>query len=559
MELFGFKFGKKKSEVTQEELKQKRSFVVPEADDGAITYEAAGGIYGQFIDFDGNSRTDHDLINRYRQMAAHPEVEGAIEDIVCESIVTEDNKAPVKIVVDEIPFSDSIKKKITAEFDTVLELLEFKTRGYEIFRNWYIDSRLAYHIITADNKTSKEGILELRYIDPVNLRKIKQYKTKNQPDGTKVIEGVEEFYVYNRDAFKAGSKEGIKVSPDAIMYVTSGLFDRIGKRIVGYLNKAIKPLNQLRMMEDALVIYRISRAPERRIFYVDVGNLPKIKADQYVRDLMNRYRNKLMYDATTGEIRDDRRHLSMLEDYWLPRREGSKGTEIKTLEGAQNLSDMEDVKYFEKKLFKSLNVPYSRLNPEEKTFNIGNNGEITRDEIKFSKFISRLRNKFSEMFLSLLRTQLILKGIVTADDWEKIKDKVFFDYLKDSYFTELKNLEIHNARMEALNLLSMYVGEGGYYSRKWVKTNILCQTEEEQDQIKQEMEEEKAEGLPAPGMGGMPMPGNPDMGGGMDPSMGGMPPPGGPQAPGGPPGPGGPPPAAGPAAGPPSSPPKPRL
>jgi len=493
--LFGLKLGKnKKPLASSEDQKIKKSFVLPQTDDDAVSVEAVGGFMGQYVDLDGTTKSDTDLIYKYREMSMHPECEMAIDDILCEAIVSEDNQVPVKLVLDLLDdkYTAKIKKKLQEEFNEILVLLEFQTKGYEIFRRWYIDSKICYHIIVDDND-KKKGILETRYVDPVNIQKVKQYQKDRNGDGTVVITGVEEFFIYNKSGIKSGmaSADGLKISPDAICYVTSGLFDSRNKRTIGYLHKAIKPLNQLRMMEDAVVIYRISRAPERRIFYIDVGNLPKNKAEQYLRDLMNRHRNKLIYNSDTGEIRDDKRQMSMLEDYWLPRREGGKGTEITTLAGAQNLSELDDVKYFQKKMYKSLNVPLSRLDGENKSFSIGKGTEITRDEIKFGKFVNRLRNKFSELFYNLLKTQLLLKNIVTAEDWEDIRHKIFFDFLKDSYFAEIKQNEVLTEKINTLAAMDPYIGK--FYSEYWIKKNVLNFNDEEIEEMEEQMEEEKAE------------------------------------------------------------------
>lgn len=491
--LFGLKLGGKNRSLqsVEDTKKAAKSFVLPQADDDSVTIEAAGGFFGQTLDMDGTTRTDTELIYRYRDMSMHQEVETAIDNIIGDAIVLEDNVLPVKLSMENLEgYSEGVKRKFVKEFNEILRLLKFQTKGYEIFRRWYVDSKIVFHIIV-DEKHKSEGIVELRYVDPVNIQKVRLYHKKKENDGSVVITGIEEFYVYNKDGFKAGNAQGLRISPDAILSTTSGLFDSRSKRTVGYLHKAIKPLNQVRMMEDAVVIYRLSRAPERRIFYVDVGNLPKNKAEQYVRDLMNRHRNKLVYDAQTGEVRDDKRQMSMLEDYWMPRRDGSKGTEIDTLSGAQNLGELEDVKYFLKKLYKALNVPLSRMDSEQKSFSIGRTTEITRDEVQFSKFISRLRNKFSEIFYAALKTQLILKGIITPEEWDTIKDKIFFDYLKDSYFSELKRNELLNDRMNSLAAVTPFVGE--YYSRSWIKKQILGQNDEEIELMSAEMAIEKDE------------------------------------------------------------------
>ena len=496
--LFGLKLGSNKKPLSSSENKKiRRSFVVPQTDDDAVSIEAVGGFFGQYVDFDHTTRNDADLIYKYREMSMHPECESAIEDIVSDAIVSEDNMSPVKIILDAVEYSDDIKRRIIKEFNNVLTLLNFQTKGYEIFRRWYIDGKIVFHIIV-DEKNPERGIAEMRYVDPVNIQKVKQYKRELNAQGHRIITGVDEFYVYSKDGFRTGMNmninstgvsSGLRISPDAIVYVTSGLFDSRNKRTVGYLHQAIKPLNQLRMMEDAVVIYRLSRAPERRIFYIDVGNLPKQKAEQYVRDLMNKYRNKLIYDASTGEIRDDRRHMSMLEDYWLPRREGGKGTEITTLQGAQNLSELEDVKYFLKKLYKSLNVPLSRIDGEQKSFTIGKSTEITRDEIKFAKFVNRLRNKFTELFYATLKTQLMLKKILNEREWNRIKDKIFFDFLKDSYFAELKENEVALERANVLTQLQPYVGV--YYSQYWIKKHILGLNDTDMEIMQMQIDQEK--------------------------------------------------------------------
>lgn len=510
--LFGFSIGRK--ETSSEESKKSLSFVAPEYDDGAVPIEV-GGYFGAVIDFDGTIKSDIDLMKKYRDMALHPEVESAIADICNEAIVYDDTFTTVKIDTTNLKQSKSIKDKIESEFEEVLGLLDFSRRGYEIFRKWYIDSRLYYHIIV-DEGNKKRGIKELRPIDPTKIRKVRKITKKplekNAPAGVQVVTSVDEFYIYNdqEPASSALSMQGLKINPDAICFVHSGLFDGYHKKIIGYLHKAIKALNQLRMIEDAVVIYRITRAPERRVFYVDVGNLPKQKAEEYVRGLMQRYRNKLMYDPNTGEVQDSRKHMSMLEDFWMPRREGGRGTEIQTLEAGQNLSEMDDVKYFQKKLFQSLNVPASRL--EETTgFNLGKASEISRDEVKFFKFVERLRMKFSELFLELLRVQLILKNVIKQDEWDEIEDRLAFKFAKDSHFSELKESEILKDRLQSARDAEDFVGK--YYSREWVRKKILRQTEDDVEQIdKQIAAEEKAGILMPPGqdMGmGQPMPGEP--------------------------------------------------
>tara|TARA_Y100000310_G_scaffold334620_1_gene414805 strand:+ start:651 stop:2165 length:1515 start_codon:yes stop_codon:yes gene_type:complete len=494
-ELFGFKFGKSKQ--TEEPTKAK-SFVSPDYDDGA-TVVTAGGFYGSYLDLEGDIKSEVGFINHYRTMILQPEVEQAVEDVCNDAIVFDEYRTPVKLVMDHYEQSDNVKKKIYEEFDTVLSLLDFNNKAYDIFKKWYIDGRLYYHIIT-DNQNGNKGITEVRPIDPTKIRKIREVVKEKNKDGIEVIKDVKEFYMYDQTMHKTGSaytygsydQKGVKVSPDAICYVNSGLLDGSRKRVIGHLHKAIKPLNQLRMIEDAVVIYRISRAPERRIFYVDVGNLPKNKAEQYLKDIMNRYRNKLVYDASTGEIKDDKRHMSMLEDYWMPRREGGRGTEISTLDGGQNLGEMEDVEYFQKLLYRALHVPTSRLEADN-GFNMGRSAEITRDELKFFKFIERLRKRFSDLFIELLKTQLLMKNIITADDWKEISQNVYLEYAKDSYFTELKESEILKERMEVLREVNEYIGR--YYSIEWIRRNILKQTEDEIADMDKQMSDEKAKGL----------------------------------------------------------------
>jgi hypothetical protein len=508
IKLFGFTISKEKETSEEETPKKSLSFVPPDYDDGSIPIEV-GGYFGAVVDFDGTIKSDLELIRKYRDMALHPEVESAIADICNEAIVYNETLSTVKIDTTALNQSKSIKDKVEAEFQEVLQLLNFSRRGYEIFRKWYIDSRLYYHIII-DEANKKKGIKELRPIDPTKIRKVRKINKKpldkTDARGIKVVTSVEEFYVYNESEpnSTALSMEGLKIQPDSICFVHSGLFDAYHKKIIGYLHKAIKALNQLRMIEDAVVIYRITRAPERRVFYVDVGNLPKQKAEEYVRGLMQRYRNKLMYDPNTGEVQDSRKHLSMLEDFWMPRREGGRGTEIQTLEGGQNLSEMEDVKYFQKKLFQSLNVPTSRLE-EQSGFNLGRASEISRDEVKFFKFIERLRMKFSELFLELLRVQLTLKGIIKETDWDEMEGQLAFQFAKDSHFTELKDSEILKDRLQTARDAEDFVGK--YYSREWVRKKILRQTEDDVEQIDKQISSEQAAGLiAAPGAEGAPPP-----------------------------------------------------
>ena len=425
MEIFGFRLERSKKEKEQE--KALKSFVVPTFDDGAIPVEA-GGFYGQYVDLDGTVRNDFELTMKYREMAQDPIVEVAIDDVVNEAIVVGEKKSPVKIVLDRLKASDNVKERIHEEFRNMMRVMQFETKGTEIFRRWYVDGKIFFHLII-DEDNPQKGILELRYVDPMNIQKIREYTKETLQNGTKIITGYKDFYLYNKDNPRSGGNpSGIKISEDAIAFCSSGLMDSRYKRTVGFLHKAIKPLNQLRMLEDSIVIYRISRAPERRIFYIDVGNLLKTKAEQYVKDLMNRYRNRLVYDAATGEVRDDKKHMSMLEDYWLPRREGSKGTEITTLQGGQNLGELTDVIYFQKKLYRALSVPVSRLE-QDKQFMLGRSTEITRDEVRFTKYIHRLRIKFCEFFFDVLKKQLILKKVITHEEWDNVKESIYFDFL----------------------------------------------------------------------------------------------------------------------------------
>ena len=475
------------------------SFVPPDAEDGALSIES-GGFFGSYLDFDGSIKTDIELIHKYREMSLQPEAESAISDICNEAIVYDESHDIVKIDVGKLTISKSIKDKIEEEFKEVLRLLNTSRRGFETFRKWYIDSRLYYHIIV-DEKNKKKGIVELRPIDPTQIRKIRKINKKpsntDSAVGAPLVASVEEFYVFNEIENKTGSTamEGLKISPDAICFVHSGLYDAHRKKIVGYLHKAIKSLNQLRMIEDAIVIYRITRAPERRIFYVDVGNLPKQKAEEYVNGLMRKYRNKLIYDPTTGEIGDQRKHMSMLEDFWMPRRDGGKGTEITTIPGGQNLGEMDDVKYFQKKLYQSLGVPASRLE-EASGFNMGRASEISRDEVKFFKFIERLRMKFSELFLELLRVQLVLKGVIREEEWSKLEGDIVFQFKKDSHFIELKETEVLKDRLSSAREAEEFVGK--YYSRAWIRKNILRQTVEDVDAIDVQIKSELKAGIIIP-------------------------------------------------------------
>ena len=491
LKFFGFTFGKE-DEENRELIKRKRleeqpkSFVPPTSEDGS-TAIAAGGYYGQYLDLEGDAaKTDVDLIRKYRISAEQPECDMAIEDIVNESIVSDVDAGPVDLNLDDLEVQNSIKKLIKNEFDGVLKLLNFNLNGQDIFRRWYVDGRLYYHMII-DNENPKAGITEIRAVDALRIRKVREIKEETDPEtGAKIVNTLDEYYLY-QDGGLQKSDVGLKINKDAICYVTSGILDASRKRVLSPLHKALKPVNQLRMMEDALVIYRLSRAPERRIFYIDVGNLPKGKAEEYMRTIMNQYRNKLVYDAVTGEIRDDRKHMSMLEDFWLPRREGGRGTEITTLPGGDNLSQIEDIIFFQKKLYRSLNVPINRLEPET-GFNLGKSSEITRDELKFQKFIDKLRVKFSALFFELLRTQLILKNVITEDEWPELRENMRLDFRRDNHFAELKDAEILSGRIEQLNAIAPFIGK--YYSDKWVRRNVLRQTDEEIELMDEEMAED---------------------------------------------------------------------
>ena len=487
-EIFGFEIKRKEQET---EDKKKQSFVAPLEDDGS-NYIQAGGYFGQYVDMSGTdgAKSEADLIRRYRDIAQHPECDAAIEDIVNESIVSDYTSAPIELLTDELKQPNNVKKLIREEFENIVSLLQFNHYGHETFRKWYVDGRLFYHIIIDENNP-KKGILELRPVDPTRIRKVKEIDSQKDPKtGADIIKSIDEYYLY-QDSSMSKSNQGLKISKDAIQYTTSGLLDSSRKKVLSYLHKAIKPVNQLRMMEDSLVIYRLSRAPERRIFYIDVGNLPKGKSEEYLRGIMNQYRNKLVYDASTGEIKDDRKHMSMLEDFWLPRREGGRGTEISTLPGGENLGQIDDIIYFQKKLYKSLNVPVNRLE-QEAQFSLGRATEISRDEVKFQKFINRLRKKFSWLFLDLLKTQLLLKGIITEADWNDIKENIAVDYIKDSHFAELKDAEILRERLELLAQLDEYVGN--YFSKDWVRKNILMQNDDEIELMDKQIEDERDSG-----------------------------------------------------------------
>jgi len=472
------------------------SFVQKDNMDGSQPI-VGGGYYGYSVDFDGSIRNDYELITRYREMVMNPECDSAVDDIVNETICGNFDDIPVELELSNLKVSDKIKKLMREEFDEILRLLDFENRSYEIFRRWYVDGRLFYHKVV-DPKKPSEGLIELRYIDPRKIRKVIEFENKRPEQlrgvdlNTQLTQKAAEYFLYNPKGLKNSTNQGMKITTDSITYCHSGIQDLNKNMTLSHLHKAIKAVNQLRMIEDSLVIYRLSRAPERRIFYIDVGNLPKNKAEQYLREVMGRYRNKLVYDANTGEIKDDKKFMSMLEDFWLPRREGGRGTEITTLPGGQNLGELEDVKYFQKKLYKSLNVPNSRLETET-TFNIGRAAEITRDEVKFQKFVARLRKRFSELFVDLLKTQLILKGIVTLEDWEEMKEHVQFDYIADNYFTELKEIEIRNERLNEVAQMDPYVGK--YFSAEYIRRQVLKQTDVEIKEIDKQIKQEIADGV----------------------------------------------------------------
>ena len=494
-EIFGF-------EIKRKDLKpNSQSFTAPTADDGTQTI-MGGGHFGTYLDIEGKVNNESDLIRRYREIAMHPECDQAIEDIINESVVVDDDQEVVRLNLNKVPFSSALKKRISEEFKNILSLLEFEQKGHDIFRRWYVDGRIIYHKLI-DPKSTKKGITELRYIDPRKIKKVRAPKQKpgNEfaPIDKRKPQALEfdEFFIYNEKGVQpaASATTGLKITKDAIAYCPSGLVDQQKNLVLSYLHKAIKPVNQLRMIEDSVVIYRISRAPERRIFYIDVGNLPKVKAEQYLKDVMNRYRNKLVYDASTGEIRDDRQYMSMLEDFWLPRREGGRGTEITTLPGGSNLGEIDDIKYFQKKLFQSLNVPYSRLDSEAAGgLQLGRSTEVSRDEIKFTKFVSRLRNRFNVLFHDLLKTQLILKGIVTIEAWEmQLSQTIKYDYVSDGYFSEIKESEMFKERMEIYRNMKDNEILGNVYSKEWAMKHVLKMNDEEIQEQKEQIENEKQE------------------------------------------------------------------
>jgi hypothetical protein len=501
IKLFGFSLGSK--DIVQVQPPEQPSFTLPTdaMDDGAVNI-TSNPYYGTYVDLEGAVRNELELITRYREMSNHPELEMAIDDIVNESITHDVSGRTVDIVLDKLRQPDAVKKKIAEEFENILRLLNFGNLADDLFKRWYIDGRIYYHVVVDESKP-KEGIQELRYIDPRKIRKVREMvKDRDPKTGANIIKSIAEYYVFSdkgttTQTYSANVNAGLRIATDSIINVNSGLMDAKNTFVISYIHKAIKPLNQLRMIEDAVVIYRISRAPERRVFYIDVGNLPKGKAEQYLRDVMIKYKNKVVYDASTGEIRDDRKHMSMLEDFWLPRREGGKGTEITTLPAGQNLGELEDVKYFRQKLLQSLNVPISRLEPQQGgMIGIGRTTEVTRDEVKFTKFIIRLRNKFSQIFDNALATQLALKGICSREEWDQFKEDVYYDYKKDNNFTELRDAELLQSRIQTLTTVDPYVGR--YYSAEWVRRNILQQTKDEIEEIDKQIKQEEASGNGGP-------------------------------------------------------------
>jgi hypothetical protein len=480
LELFGFSIGKKKQENVEN-----KDIITPDSYDGSYVLET-GGVFGTYVDFSGAIRDENQMIQHYRSMALYPEVDAAIEDIVNEAIVLDEDRKPVKLNLDHVNLSETIKTKVYSEFNHILKLLDFSNKATDIFRRWYIDSKLFYYK-KIDKKDLRKGIVELVPIDPVKIKKIRKVeKDKSYFSGVgpfAPVKSIQEYYVYtdtDKDAAFPTSGTGWKIAPDTVAYVHSGIIDSATKRVVGYLQKVVRPLNLLRQIEDAVAIYRISRAPERRIFYVDVGNLPKQKAEQYLREIMNRYRNKIIYDPATGQIKDERNHMSMLEDFWMPRREGGRGTEISTLDGGQNLGQMEDVLYLQQKLFRALGIPLSRMMGES-GFNMGRSAEITRDEVRFNKFIDRLRHRFCGIFLDLLKTQIILKGIMSEEDWNRISQDITFRFNNDSYFTELKNNDILRERIDIIAAVTPFIGR--FFSNEYIRKNLLKQTEEEMLEI----------------------------------------------------------------------------
>jgi len=482
-QLFGFQI----TRASKEEGEQP-SFVLPDPEDGATT---SAGFYSEFIDIEGQTKSESDLIRRYRSTSEHPECDLAIEDIVNESVNTDELKASVSLNVDNLPYSSKIKGRVQEEFKQVLNLLDFNNKAHDLFRRWYIDGRLHFHKII-DEENPQKGIQELRYIDALKIKRVRKVDKDITKKGSPTIKVLEDFYVYNEGGAITSSTSSavggtLKITADAIANCPSGLFDPSKALVRSYLHKAIKPVNQLRMIEDAVVIYRIARAPERRIFYIDVGNLPKVKAEQYLKDVMNRYRNKLVYNAATGEVKDDRQQMSMLEDFWLPRREGGRGTEITTLPGGSNLGEIDDILYFQKKLYRSLNIPISRLETES-GFSMGRGAEITRDEVKFTKFVQKLRKKFNFLFNNILKTQLILKGVVAEEDWLSIKENLSYEYMKDGHYAEMRDMDLLRDRLEVLNTIEPFIGQ--YFSKRYVQKQVFRMSDDEINSMDKEMESE---------------------------------------------------------------------
>lgn len=518
--IFGWTLSKKKKST--DEITDNPSFALPENDDGSSIVAAGGGFLSSHLDIDGSIKNEADLIRRYRETALYAPVDNAIEDIINEAIVKDVDGTMVELDFNDLEdvISPNIQSIMNKEFKEVLRLLNFNLKGHDIFRRWYVDGRLYFHKLI-DTTNVQAGIQEIRYIDPRKIKKVREVKKAKDPrSGAEVVTSIEEYYVFNEKGLIAQmpgqpgtlTAQGLKIAPEAITYVPSGYINQENNIVLSYLHKALKPANQLKMVEDALVIYRLSRAPDRRVFYIDIGNLPKQKAEQYMTSIMNKYRNKISYDANTGEIRDDKKYLSLMEDYWLPRREGGKGTEITTLEGGANLGQIEDIVYFQNSLYQSLNVPVSRSKPDT-PFNFARGAEITRDEIKFSKFIDRIRNRFSELFMDLLKTNLIAKRIINEDDWRTIKDGLRFNYTQDIFYSEITDLEIQRNRFETIAQMQPFIGT--YISSEWVRRHILRQTEEEMESLDKEMADDKEKMISATGMGMIPAgqmaPGSPGM------------------------------------------------
>jgi len=483
-QLFGFQITRAKDK--QGELNEP-SFVLPDLDDGATT---SAGFYSEFLDIEGQTKNEYDLIKRYRSTAEHPECDFAIEDIINEAVNTEELKQPVSIVTDSLPYSPKVKNRIKQEFQQVLRLLDFNNKAHDIFRRWYIDGRLHYHKII-DESDPKKGIQELRYVDSLKIKRVKKVDKTVTKKGSPSVRVLEEYFLYNEKGMNQTQGGAMKITSDAIAFCPSGMFDPTRNLVLSFLHKAIKPVNQLRMIEDAVVIYRIARAPERRIFYIDVGNLPKVKAEQYLKDVMNRYRNKLVYNSATGEIRDDRSQMSMLEDFWLPRREGGRGTEISTLPGGQNLGEVEDILYFQRKLYRSLNIPVSRLEGEQ-GFSLGRGSEITRDEVKFTKFIQKIRKKFNILFNDILRTQLLLKGVIADEDWKQIRENLSYTYTKDGHYAEMRDMDLLNDRLNLLNMMEPYIGQ--WFSKEYVQKHVFRMSEDDIEKMQEQIEKESEEG-----------------------------------------------------------------